>query len=83
MVARWCPTPFIFLLGSRKKVLGDGSRIAQTCWQGVISAPALMQYDVSCSGGGKFLFCGTDLPHTARQNTDLEFGQAEPEPVKS
>lgn len=41
-----------------------------------------MQCNVSCSGGEKFVFCGRDLPPTATQNTDLQFGQAEPEPVK-
>lgn len=45
----------------------------------VISAPSLMQYNVSCSGGGQSVFCGTDLPPTDTQNTDVQFGQAEPE----
>lgn len=39
-----------------------------------MTSPALVEGNFSCE---------TDLPHTARQNTDLEFGQAKPEPVKS
>lgn len=48
----------------------------------MISAPSPVQYNVSCSGGRKSVFYGTDLPLTATQNTDLQFEQAEPEPVK-
>lgn len=79
MCILWSGSPAVpntvhFFLGSRKKVLEDGCRIAGKV---AISAPSPMQHNVSCSGGGKSVFCGPALPPTATQNTDLQFEQAE------